>query len=231
MKKLLSIFIISLLLFNVYAEEDSVGLAKEYNERIKQEDYRELTSLEKDEYTGILKDKNLLILAVDGLYEKRTEDMEYISSLKNSALYYDQAYLTSSTHIQDDSVLTNLYGMYPRVRSFGKDYISGKDVKGLQNYFNDMGYTTSFLSTKGKYYLDSTKLGFKNSKVVKEDSFKEELVKLGKSGGKNFIYSVYSKRGSDSKTLDASLKNLIESLRANGFSDYEIVIVGTNSQV
>ena len=49
MKKLLSIFIISLLLFNVYAQgEDSVELAKEYNERIKQEDYRELTSLEKD---------------------------------------------------------------------------------------------------------------------------------------------------------------------------------------
>ena len=34
MKKLLSIFIISLLLFNVYAQgEDSVELAKEYNER------------------------------------------------------------------------------------------------------------------------------------------------------------------------------------------------------
>lgn len=231
MKKLLSIFIISLLLFNVYAQgEDSVELAKEYNERIKQEDYRELTSLEKDSYTGVLKDKNLLILAVDGLYEKRTEDMEYISSLKNSALYYDQAYLTSSTHIQDDSVLTNLYGMYPRVRSFGKDYISGKDVKGLQNYFNDMGYTTSFLSTKGKYYLDSNKLGFKNSKIVKEDSFKDELIKLGKGGGKNFIYSVYSQRGSDSKSLDSSLKDLIESLRANGFSEYEIVIVGTNSQ-
>ena len=103
MKKLLSIFIISLLLFNVYAEgEDSVELAKEYNERIKQEDYRELTSLEKDSYTGVLKDKNLLILAVDGLYEKRTEDMEYISSLKNSALYYDQAYLTLSLiHISE----------------------------------------------------------------------------------------------------------------------------------
>lgn len=231
MKKLLSIFIISLLLFNVSAkEEDSISLTKEYNERIKKEDYRELVNLTKDDYTGVLKDRNLLILAVDGLYEKRTEDMEYVSSLKGSALYYDSAYLTSSTHIQDDSVLTNLYGMYPRVRSFGKDYTSGKDVKGLQNYFNEMGYTTSFLSTKGKYYIDSTKLGFKNSKVVKEENFKDELIKLGKTEGKNFIYSVFSNRGSDSKSLDASLKSLVESLRANGFSDYEIVIVGTNSQ-
>ena len=231
MKKLLSIFIISLLLFNVYAQgEDSVELAKEYNERIKQEDYRELTSLKKDSYTGILKDKNLLILAVDGLYEKRTKDMKYISSLKNTALYYNQAYLTSSTHIQDDTVLTNLYGMYPRVRSFGKDYISGKDVKGLHQYFNEMGYNTNFLSTKGRYYLYSNKLGFKNSKVVEEGKFKDELIKLGKTGGKNFIYSVYSMLDSDSKTLDSSLKSLIESLRANGFSDYEIIIVGTNSQ-
>ena len=39
MKKLLSIFIISLLLFNVSAkEEDSISLTKEYNERIKKED-------------------------------------------------------------------------------------------------------------------------------------------------------------------------------------------------
>ena len=152
MKKLLSIFIISLLLFNVSAkEEDSISLTKEYNERIKKEDYRELVNLTKDDYTGVLKDRNLLILAVDGLYEKRTEDMEYISSLKGSALYYDSAYLASSTHIQDDSGLTNLYGMYPRVRSFGKDYTSGKDVKGLQNYFNEMGYTTSFLSSLNSF--------------------------------------------------------------------------------
>ena len=125
MKKLLSIFIISLLLFNVSAkEEDSISLTKEYNERIKQEDYRDLVNLPKDEYTGVLKDRNLLILAVDGLYEKRTKDMEYISSLKGSALYYDLAYLTSSTHIQDDSVLTNLYGMYPRVRSVSYTHLT-----------------------------------------------------------------------------------------------------------
>ena len=101
MKKLLSIFIISLLLFNVYAQgEDSVELAKEYNERIKQEDYRELTSLEKDSYTGVLKDKNLLILAVDGLYEKRTEDRMW-SEYTAPCLFFRQEVLQKQRKDKD----------------------------------------------------------------------------------------------------------------------------------
>lgn len=234
MKKLLSIFIISFLLLNAYANSgENFDKIKNYNEKIKKEDYRDLLNLKNDEYSGIFKDKSILILAVDGLYSDLIDENSapFLNSLKNTSFYFQNSHLTTMTSIQDDSVLTNLYALYPRVRSFGKNYISARDVKGLQNYANEMGFRSHFISTKGKYYLDFSKMGFSNRVVVSENNFKSELLKTLNKNEKKFVYSVVSKRGSDIKSLDSLLKDLVESIKntENG-KDLEFIIVGTNSQ-
>ncbi|MCI6610621.1 MAG: hypothetical protein MSH08_07755 [Ezakiella sp.] len=206
-KKIIVIVFLFLFLFNsltsVLAADygDYVAPTNAEIASIKSGNYGFLTEREKNNYTAIFKDKNLILLEVDGLITslinrnyKDTPITPFLNSLAQSSVYFNNYFLSSKENLNDTSLAT-LYSIYPNKKYPGFTQIDGKNTKGLQHYFSENGYQTiaiKELPSKDAGYVSYKSIGFTKYNELKDSAnsqvFDNILAELA-GEGKKFIYA------------------------------------------
>ena len=206
-KKLLTLFIALLLAANnfIYIKADGYGdfvnPVKAEMARVDKGDYAFLMEHKDNEMSGVFKDKSLVVLEVDGLLtsaiRRKYNNIElapFISSLVSGAAYFNNYFLGSASKDPDDITLSTLYSIMPNQKYPGFKQIYNKNIKGLQNYFNDAGYTTiaqrNFVYSEE--YVNYMTLGFDKVLINDKSGNKTILNALQKQieePGKKFIYA------------------------------------------
>lgn len=206
-KKLLTLFIALLLAANnfIYIKADGYGdfvnPVKAEMARVDKGDYAFLMEHKDNEMSGVFKDKSLVVLEVDGLLtsaiRRKYNNIElapFVSSLVSGAVYFNNYFLGSASKDPDDITLSTLYSIMPNQKYPGFKQIYNKNIKGLQNYFNDAGYTTiaqrNFVYSEE--YVNYMTLGFDKVLINDKSGNKTILNALQKQieePGKKFIYA------------------------------------------
>lgn len=205
-KKIIAVVFLVLFLFNsltpVSAADygDYVTATNAEIAAIKNGNYGFLTEREKNGYTAIFKDKNLILLEVDGLITslinrnyKDAPITPFLNSLAQSSTYFNNYFLSSKENLNDTSLAT-LYSIYPNKKYPGFTQIDGKNTKGLQHYFAENGYQTIAireLPSKETGYVSYKSIGFAKYNELKNSTNKQildqTLAELD-GEGKKFVY-------------------------------------------
>lgn len=206
-KKLLTLFIALLLAVNnfIYIKADGYGdfvnPVKAEMARVDKGDYAFLMEHKDNEMSGVFKDKSLVVLEVDGLLtsaiRRKYNNIElapFVSSLVSGAAYFNNYFLGSASKDPDDITLSTLYSIMPNQKYPGFKQIYNKNIKGLQNYFGNAGYTTiaqrNFVYSEE--YVNYMTLGFDKVLINDKSGNKTILNALQKQieePGKKFIYA------------------------------------------
>lgn len=206
-KKFLTLFIALLLAVNnfIYIKAegygDFVNPVKKEMTRVDKGDYGFLMEHKENEMTGVYKDKSLVVLEVDGLLTSaigrsynNIQLSPFMTLLVSGAVYFNNYFLGSASKNPDDITLSTLYSIMPNQKYPGFKQIYNKDIKGLQNYFKNAGYTTIAQRNLeyGEEYVNYLTLGFDKVNINEKDGNTAVLKSLQKKieePGKKFIYA------------------------------------------
>ena len=114
--------------------------------------------------------------------------------LVSGAVYFNNYFLGSASKNPDDITLSTLYSIMPNQKYPGFKQIYNKDIKGLQNYFKNAGYTTIAQRNLeyGEEYVNYLTLGFDKVNINEKGGNTAVLKNLQKKieePGKKFIYA------------------------------------------